>query len=76
MSNLKEMAGKCILFNYTFFFFWLFKAVPMAHGGSRMNLPQSCSCQAIPQPQQCQNRANSATYTTAQILNPLREARD
>ena len=47
-------------------FFGLFRAAPTAHGGSQARGPiKSCSRQPTPEPQQCQIRAASATFTTA-----------
>ena len=51
------------LFVYLFLYFCLFRDTPVAYGGSQTN--QSCSCWPMPQPQQCQIWAVSATYTTA-----------
>ena len=46
-------------------FFFLFRAVPATYGSSQAELNWSCSCQPIPQPQQCGIRASSTTYTAA-----------
>ena len=49
-----------------FFFFGFFRATPLAYGSSlARGSNQSYSCQAIPEAQQCQIRAASATYTAA-----------
>ena len=51
---------------FTFFFSFLFRAAPMAHGSSQPRGPnQSCSCQPTPRPQQCWIWAESVTHTTA-----------
>ena len=48
----------------------LFRAVPVAYGSSQgrrfpgLRSNRSCSCRPMPQPQQCQIPAVSATYTT------------
>ena len=50
-----------------FFFFGLFRATPVAYGGSQARgSNQSCSCWPTPQPQQCQIQAASANCTAAQ----------
>ena len=52
-------------------FFFLCRAIPKAYGGSQARgSNQSCICQSIPQMQQCQIRAVSATYTTAATPDP------
>lgn len=51
-----------------FFFFWFFRATPMAqaHGGSQARgWTRAVAAWPTPQPQQCQIRATSATYITA-----------
>ena len=46
--------------------FCLFRAMPMAYGGSQARgLIITVACWPTPQPQQCQSWAASATYTTA-----------
>ena len=58
--------AKSILPLHPPFLFWLFRATPMAYGGSQARgSNRSYSCQPQPQPQQCQIQAASVTYTTA-----------
>ena len=48
------------------FFFWLFRATPVAYGGSQARgWMWSCSCRPTPEPQQSGIQAESVTYTTA-----------
>ena len=62
---------------FSFFVFCLFRATLIAYGGSQTRglIEAVAVCWSTPQPQQCQIRALSATYTTAQG-NPLSRARD
>ena len=55
-----------ILFVCVCVFFVLFRASPVAYGGSQaMGSNQSCSHWPTPEPQQCQIQAASVNYTTA-----------
>ena len=55
---------RMLAFSYGFFFSFLFRAEPMAYGGSQARgSNQSCSC--WPMPQQHRIQAESVTYTTA-----------
>ena len=47
------------------FFFFFFKAIPAAYGGSQARDQISYSCQPTPQSQQLRIQAASVTYTTA-----------
>ena len=67
-----------VFLSFLLFLFLLFRASPMAYGGSQARgSNQSYSC--LPQPQQCGIRATSATYTEAYGHSgspTLSEARD
>jgi len=68
-GGAKSLSGGLYIIhlNIYLFGFCLFRAAPAGYGGSRasiwVELNWRYSCQ--PQPQQCQIRATSVTYTTA-----------
>ena len=53
---------------YLFIYLVLFRAAPMACGGSQTRGPIGAIATGQPQPQQCQIQASSATYTTAHSI--------
>ena len=66
---------------FWFFFFLVFRAAPMAYGGSQARgSNQSYGCWPTPQPQQHRIQAAFATYNLSswqhQILNPVSKAMD
>ena len=63
--KVSSLAPKSLVLRLLFFFFfWLFRATPTAHGGSQARGLISCGQWPTPESQQQGIRASSSTYTT------------